>query len=77
MPLHGGPPLTSTATVTVRTKVHGVLQRIIDRGIADGTLHPDVTPQDVVVFGAMPAQPRPPTSAGTPPVGVVWRGLRR
>jgi len=53
------------------------LQRIIDRGIADGTLHPDVTPQDIVVFGAMPAQPRPPTSAGTPPVGAVWRGLRR
>lgn len=59
LPLHGGPQLTSTATLTVRTKVHHVLQRIIDRGIADGTLRPDVTPQDIVVFGAMLAQPRP------------------
>ena len=59
LPLHGGPLLTSTATVTVRTKVHRVLQRIIDRGIADGTLRADVTPGDIVVFGAMLAQPRP------------------
>jgi len=59
LPLHGGPPLTSTATVTVRTKVHRILQRIIDRGIAGGTVHPDVTPRDIVAFGAMLAQPRP------------------
>ncbi len=59
LPLHGGPPLTSTATETVRAKVHGVLQRIIDHGIADGTLHPDLTPRDIVAFGAMLAQPRP------------------
>lgn len=59
LPLHGGPPLTSTATVTVRTKVHDVVQRIIDRGVAGGTLHPDVTPRDIVAFGAMLAQPGP------------------
>lgn len=59
LPLHGGPPLSSTATVTVRTEVHDVVQRIIDRGVAGGTLHPDVTPRDIVVFGAMLAQPGP------------------
>ena len=59
LPLHGGPPPTSTATVTVRANVHSVLQQIIDRGIADGTLRPDVTPRDIVVFGAIVAQPRP------------------
>ena len=59
LPLHGGPPFTAMATVTVRTKVHDVLQRTIDRGIANGTLRPDVTPRDIVAFGAMLAQPRP------------------
>ena len=32
---------------------------IIDRGVAGGTLRPGVTPDDIVVFGAMLAQPRP------------------
>jgi hypothetical protein len=35
------------------------VQRIIDRGIADTTLRPDVTPHDIVAFGAMLARPRP------------------
>lgn len=59
LPLHGGPPLTSPATAAVRSDVHHVLQRIIDRGLADGTLRPGLTPQDIVIFGAMLAQPRP------------------
>ena len=53
------PPITATATASVRTKVHRVLRSIIDLGIADGTLRPDVTPHDIVVFGAIIAQPRP------------------
>ena len=59
LPLHGGPPPTSPATLTVRTKLHRVLQRMIDRGTSDGTLRPDITPHDIVAFGAMLAQPRP------------------
>jgi AcrR family transcriptional regulator len=59
LPLHGGPPLTSPATAAVRSDVHHVLQRIIDRGVADGTLRPGLTSHDIVVFGAMLAQPRP------------------
>jgi hypothetical protein len=35
-----------------------VIQQIIDRGRADGTITRDVTPRDIVVFGAMLAQPR-------------------
>jgi AcrR family transcriptional regulator len=59
LPLHGGPPLRSAATLTVRDEVHHILRRIITRGIADGTLASGVTPRDIVVFGAMLAQPRP------------------
>ena len=57
LPLHGGPPLTSPATAAVRSDVHHILQQIIDRGLADGTLRPGLTPHDIVVFGAMLAQP--------------------
>jgi AcrR family transcriptional regulator len=59
LPLHGGPRPTSPATRAVRDEVHHIVQRIIDRGIADTTLRPDVTPYDIVAFGAMLAQPRP------------------
>jgi AcrR family transcriptional regulator len=58
LPLHGGLPVTVPQTLAVRDQVHRALQRIIERGRADGTIGQDVTPGDVVVFGAMLAQPR-------------------
>jgi AcrR family transcriptional regulator len=59
LPLHGGPPITAPHTRAVRNRVHRTVQRIIDRGRGDGTVRRDVTPDDVVVFGSMLAQPRP------------------
>lgn len=59
LPLHGGPEPTSSATRAVRTEVHTIVQRIIDRGVAEGTLLPGLAARDVIVFGAMLAQPRP------------------
>jgi AcrR family transcriptional regulator len=58
LPLHGGLPVTVPQTLAVREQVHRALQRIIERGRADGTISQDVIPRDVVVFGAMLAQPR-------------------
>src|SRR5690242_16556125 len=58
LPLHGGPAPTWERTQAVREQVHRVIQRIIDRGRTDGTITRDVTPRDIVVFGAMLAQPR-------------------
>src|SRR3984893_9319423 len=58
LPLHGGLPVTVPETLAVRDQVHRTLQRIIERGRADGTIGQDVTPRDVVAFGAMLAQPR-------------------
>ena len=60
LPLHGGPRPTSASTRLIREHVHQVIQQIIDRGRADGTITRDVTPHDIVVFGSMLAQPRPP-----------------
>jgi AcrR family transcriptional regulator len=58
LPLHGGPPLTSPSTRTVQEQIHRTVQQIIDRGRAEGTISGDVTPHDIVMFGAMLAQPR-------------------
>jgi AcrR family transcriptional regulator len=60
LPLHGGPPVTATETLAVRDQIHRAVQRIIERGHADGTISQAATPRDVVVFGAMLAQPRQP-----------------
>jgi AcrR family transcriptional regulator len=58
LPLHGGPPPTSPQTHAVREQIHRILRQVIDGGRADGTIRRDVTPRDIVVFGAMLAQPR-------------------
>jgi AcrR family transcriptional regulator len=60
LPLHGGPPVTAPETLAVRDQVHRAVQRIIERGRTDGTVSQDTSPRDVVVFGAMLAQPRQP-----------------
>jgi len=59
LPLHGGPPLTDRRTRAVRDQVHRTVQRIIDRGHQDATIRQNVSPSDIVAFGAMLAQPRP------------------
>ena len=59
LPLHGGPRPTSPATTAVRSEVHHILQRIIVRGLDDGTLRRGLTSADIILFGAMLAQPRP------------------
>jgi AcrR family transcriptional regulator len=58
LPLHRGLPVTVPETRAVRDQIHRTLQRIIERGRTDGTISQDVTPRDVVVLGAMLAQPR-------------------
>ena len=60
LPLHGGPPLRSAKTRAIREQIHRILRQIIDRGRADGTIRQNVTPREIVVFGAMLAQPRGP-----------------
>ncbi|HET6192825.1 MAG TPA: TetR/AcrR family transcriptional regulator, partial [Trebonia sp.] len=56
LPLHGGPPVTVPETLAVRDQVHRAVQRIIEGGRTDGTISQDVSPRDVVAFGAMLAQ---------------------
>lgn len=63
LPLHGGPPVTAPATGALRSEVEKVLERVLERGRKDGTLKADLTARDIVVFGAMLAQPREPDRA--------------
>jgi hypothetical protein len=56
MPLHGGPTELTAETAVLRDEVHAAIATILRR---DDTIRADVTPCDVVVFGAMLAQPLP------------------
>jgi AcrR family transcriptional regulator len=57
LPLHGGPTELSAATRDVQAEVHDAITRMLDRGRADGSLRDDLGTADVVIFGAMLAQP--------------------
>jgi AcrR family transcriptional regulator len=59
LPLHGGPTRLSAGAVAARSKVHRQLQLLLDRGIQDGSIRSDATVRDIVIFGAMLAQPLP------------------
>lgn len=60
LPLHGGPPVTADETLLLQAEIRTIVERILGRGRTDGSLRPDLTAADVVVFGAMLAQPREP-----------------
>jgi AcrR family transcriptional regulator len=62
LPLHGGPDVASTKTRAVRAEVHRTIDALVARGRADGSIRADATTREVIVFGAMLAQPLPNTS---------------
>lgn len=62
LPLHGGPIELSEAATRIRDEAQAEIARILDRGRHDGTILPGLTTPDVVVFGAMLAQPLPNSS---------------
>jgi AcrR family transcriptional regulator len=59
LPMHGGPVPPDQETIALRTEVHDTLEQILRRGRQDGTIRSDVTALDIIVFGAMLAQPLP------------------
>lgn len=60
MPLHGGPDDLSPAAAAVRAEVHRAIGQLLARGRDDGSVRDDVTTTDVVLIGAMLAQPLSP-----------------
>jgi AcrR family transcriptional regulator len=61
LPMHGGPVTFDQATIALRAEVHETLGQVLCRGQQDGSIRPDVTAFDIIVFGAMLAQPLPHT----------------
>jgi AcrR family transcriptional regulator len=59
LPLHGGPIDLHESTVALRTEISDLLERVLTRGRGDGTIRQDVSAIDIIITGAMLAQPLP------------------
>lgn len=59
LPLHGGPVPLDPDTVNLRTQVHAVVGEILGLGHQDGSIRPDVSAFEIIVLGALLAQPLP------------------
>ncbi len=59
LPLHGGPVLHDEQIVALQSEIRNLLEQVLARGRRQGTIRPDATPNDVIITGAMLAQPLP------------------
>jgi AcrR family transcriptional regulator len=59
LPLHGGPLIHDEKIVALRAEIRNLLGRVLARGRRDRTIRPDATPIDIIITGAMLAQPLP------------------
>jgi AcrR family transcriptional regulator len=57
LPLHGGPVSLDENTVALRSEISDLLEQVLARGRHDGTIRRDVTAVDIIITGAMLAQP--------------------
>lgn len=62
MPAHGVALSPSPEIHERRGELHGRIAAVVERGVRDGSLRPDLTMQDVVVFGSLIAVPQPGSS---------------
>jgi AcrR family transcriptional regulator len=59
LPLHGGPVIHDDEIAALQTEIRNLLAQVLARGRRDRTIRPDATPTDVIITGAMLAQPLP------------------
>ena len=59
MPAHGVPLAPTVAIHERRGELHGRIAAMVERGVRDGSVRPDLTMGDVVVFGSLIAVPQP------------------
>jgi AcrR family transcriptional regulator len=62
LPLHGGPVINDEKIVALQSEIRNLLEQVLARGRSDGTIRPDATPIDIIIIGAMLAQPLPNTA---------------
>jgi AcrR family transcriptional regulator len=59
LPLHGGPVIHDKQIVALQSEIRNLLEQVLARGRHQGTIRPDAAPNDVIITGAMLAQPLP------------------
>jgi AcrR family transcriptional regulator len=59
LPLHGGPVINDEKIVALQTEIRNLLEQVLARGRRDRSIRPDATPNDIIITGAMLAQPLP------------------
>jgi AcrR family transcriptional regulator len=59
LPLHGGPIIHDETIAALQTEIRNLLEQVLARGRRDRTIRTDATPNDIIITGAMLAQPLP------------------
>ena len=59
LPLHGGPIIHHEKIDALRTEIRNLLEQVLARGRREETIRADATPFDIIITGAMLAQPLP------------------
>jgi AcrR family transcriptional regulator len=57
LPLHGGPVLLDDQTLALRAEIRELLEQVLTRGRRDRSIRADATATDIIITGAMLAQP--------------------
>ena len=59
LPLHGGPVIHDKKIAALQSEIRNLLEEVLVRGRREQTIRPDATPNDIIITGAMLAQPLP------------------
>jgi AcrR family transcriptional regulator len=59
LPLHGGPVIRDEKIIALQTEIRHLLEQVLARGRRDRTILADITAGDIIIAGAMLAQPLP------------------
>jgi AcrR family transcriptional regulator len=62
LPLHGGPVIHDQKISALQHEIRNLLEQVLARGRRERTIRPDATPNDIILTGAMLAQPLPHTT---------------
>jgi AcrR family transcriptional regulator len=57
LPLHGGPVSLDARTLALQAEIRELLEQVLARGRRDGSIRADATATDIIITGAMLAQP--------------------
>src|ERR1700677_464488 len=57
LPLHGGPVSLDARTLGLRAEIRELLEEVLARGRRDGSIRADAAASDIIITGAMLAQP--------------------